>query len=193
MTVKGLTTPYRVGCEVLICLCRCEGLARGLLLDWYLGSQKLREILTLLCCISLSSSREYNASSRGSKKNFWRRCRGGLRKSHIPSTYHKPLSFALHFLPLVFLSPTSPLPFYLPFFRRVIVIRLLPVCLCVACLLVIMSSTPIIITTPESEVLNFKQREEENLKDAWYRICNAQNRSNRKLSTSVLLRNFYVG
>ena len=56
-----------------------------------------------------------------------------------------------------------------------------------------MSSTPIIITTPESEVLNFKQREEENLKDAWFRICNAQNRSNRKLSTSVLLRNFYVG
>ena len=33
-------------------------LARGLLLDWYLGSQKLREILTLLCCITLSSSRE---------------------------------------------------------------------------------------------------------------------------------------
>ena len=56
-----------------------------------------------------------------------------------------------------------------------------------------MSSTPIIITTPESEVLNFKQREEENLKDACYRISNAQNRSNRKLSTSVLLRNFYVG
>ena len=29
-----------------------------LLLDWYLGSQKLREILTLLCCITLFSSRE---------------------------------------------------------------------------------------------------------------------------------------
>ena len=39
---------YRVGCKVLICLCRCLGLERGLLLDWYLGSQKLREILTLL-------------------------------------------------------------------------------------------------------------------------------------------------
>ena len=49
---------YRVGCKVLICLCRYEGLACGLLLDWYLGSQKLREILTLLCCITLSSSRE---------------------------------------------------------------------------------------------------------------------------------------
>src|SRR6187399_3484640 len=89
------------------------------------------EILTLLCCITLSSSWEYNASSRSSKKNFWRRCRGGLRKSHIPSTYHKPLSFALHFLPLVFLSPTSPLPFYLPFFYRVFIVRLPLVCLCV--------------------------------------------------------------
>ena len=49
---------YCVGCEDFICLCRCEGLVRGLLLDWYLGSQKPREILTLLCCITLSSSRE---------------------------------------------------------------------------------------------------------------------------------------
>ena len=47
--------------------------------------------------------------------------------------------------------------------------------------------------SPENEVLNFEQREGENLKDAWYRICNAQNRSTRKQSTSVLLRNFYVG
>ena len=39
---------YRVGCKVLICLSRYEGLACGLLLDWCLGSQKLREILTLL-------------------------------------------------------------------------------------------------------------------------------------------------
>ena len=47
--------------------------------------------------------------------------------------------------------------------------------------------------TPENEVLNFKQIEEENLKDAWYRICNAQSRSTRKQSTTVLLRSFYVG
>ncbi|KAE8818620.1 Far1 [Hordeum vulgare] len=33
--------------------------------------------------------------------------------------------------------------------------------------------------TPENEVLNFKQNGEENLKDAWYRICNAQSRSTR--------------
>ena len=56
-----------------------------------------------------------------------------------------------------------------------------------------MASSSSIAITPESEVLNFKQKEGENLKDAWYRICNAQNRSTRKQSTTVLLRNFYVG
>ncbi|KAE8810119.1 Far1 [Hordeum vulgare] len=34
--------------------------------------------------------------------------------------------------------------------------------------------------TPENEVLNFRQNKEENLKDAWYRICNAQSRSTRR-------------
>ena len=56
-----------------------------------------------------------------------------------------------------------------------------------------MASPHIIVSTPDNEVLNFKQREGESLKDAWYKICNAQNRSTRKQSTSVLLRNFYVG
>ena len=34
------------------------GLSCCLLLDWHLSSQKLREILTLLCCITVSFSRE---------------------------------------------------------------------------------------------------------------------------------------
>ncbi|KAE8814659.1 Far1 [Hordeum vulgare] len=33
--------------------------------------------------------------------------------------------------------------------------------------------------TPENGVLNFRQNEEENLKDAWYRICNAESRYTR--------------
>ncbi|KAE8806626.1 Far1 [Hordeum vulgare] len=33
--------------------------------------------------------------------------------------------------------------------------------------------------TPQNEVLNFRENEEENLKDAWYRICNAESRSTR--------------
>ena len=97
------------------------------LIPWF---SKLREILTLLCCITLSSSREYYASSRSSKKNFWRRCRGGLRKSHIPSTYHKPLSFALH----LFASR-----FPLIHFTLAVLLALLPPCVfrsLASCLLV---------------------------------------------------------
>ena len=65
---EGIDNPFIA--LVVRSLFVCVGmrlLARGLLLDWYLGSKKLREILTLLWCISLSSSREYNASSRRSK------------------------------------------------------------------------------------------------------------------------------
>ena len=53
-----------VGCEDLFVLCRYEGLARSLLLDLYLGSQKLRKILTLLCYITLSTSRETQHSAQ---------------------------------------------------------------------------------------------------------------------------------
>ena len=63
---------YRVGCKVLICLCRYEGFECSLLLDWYLGSQKLREILTLLCCITLSSSRENQRSAPEVAGIWWR-------------------------------------------------------------------------------------------------------------------------
>ena len=50
----------------------------------------------------------------------------------VPIT--NPLSFASHYLHLVFLSPTSPLPFYLPFCFRVFTVRLPLVCLCVGLL-----------------------------------------------------------
>ena len=54
----GIDNPLSRWLRGFIYLCRCEGLACSLVLDWYLGSQKQREILTLLCCITLSSSRE---------------------------------------------------------------------------------------------------------------------------------------
>ena len=72
--------------------------------------------------------------SRGSKKDFWRRCRGGLRSSQdIPSTHHKLLSLALHYLPFASRFPLPhftlailfalslsilPLFLYLPLFAR---------------------------------------------------------------------------
>ena len=144
MTVKGLTTPNRVGCEVLICLCRCVGLKCDLLLDWYLGSQKLREILTLLYCITLSSSRENQRSAQ----EVARRISGVVAgEIYAKSTYQVPITnpyfphYIIRHLPLVFLSPTSPLPFYSPSFSFLplflylpLFVRLLFVCLCVGLL-----------------------------------------------------------
>ena len=41
---------------------------------------------------------------------FWRRCRGGIRSSQdIPSTHHKLLSLALHYLPF---ASRFPLPHF---------------------------------------------------------------------------------
>ena len=66
--------------------------------------------LRYYCCITLSSSRKTNVSSRRSKKDFWRRCRGGLRSSQgILSTHHKLISLALHYLPF---ASRFPLPHF---------------------------------------------------------------------------------
>src|ERR1041385_7258415 len=47
-------------------------------------------------------------------------------------------------------------------------------------------------TFGEEEVLTFKQRGGESLKDAWYRINDSQRRATKKQSTTILLINFYV-
>ena len=139
MTVKGLTTPLLRWLRGFICLCRFEGLVRGLLLNWYLGSQKLREILTLHCCITLSSSRENQRSAQEVARRIsgavageayarssqdldsrQRAISGAVAgESMQKSTYQVPIAnpylphYIICHLPLVFLSPTSPLPFFL--------------------------------------------------------------------------------
>ena len=66
---EGIDNPFiaLVASSLFVCVGLWD-LLRSLLLDWYFGSQKLREILTLLCCITLSSSRKTNASSRRSSR-----------------------------------------------------------------------------------------------------------------------------
>ena len=109
---------YRVGCKVLTCLCRRVGLERGLLLDWHLGSQKLREILTLLCCITLSSSRENQRSAQQVERRISGAVDGEIyaqvKTYQVPITNSYPSHYIICHLPLVFLSPTSPLPFHSP-------------------------------------------------------------------------------
>ena len=170
---------YRVGCEVLVCLCRCMGLLRGLLLVWYLGSQKLREIITVLSCITLSSSREKPTHAQ----EVVRRISGAVAGEVFAQvkTYQVPItnSSPSHFTLAVLFALSFPIfsPFRLSF-------------VCSSIWLVLLSS----LLLPNMKFLILSKGEGgENLKDTWHRICNAQNRSTRKLSTSVLLRNFYVG
>ena len=56
-----------------------------------------------------------------------------------------------------------------------------------------MSGSSYFVSSPEVEVRTFKQQGGESLKDAWYRISNAHHRCAKKHSTTILLRNFYVG
>ena len=125
MTVKGLTTPKRVGCVELLFLCRYEGLARSLLLDWYLGSQKPREILMLLCYIILSSSGKSNANAQ----EVARRISGAVpRESAQKSTYQVPVTIPISRITLfaIFLSfsypPLHPCRFIRPLFHNLLLL-----------------------------------------------------------------------
>ena len=76
-----------------------------------------------------------NASSRGSKKDFWRRCRGDLRQVktyQVPTINCSPSHYIICHSPLGFLSPTSKTIFknISPFLRpsSVHLLRLLFVC-----------------------------------------------------------------
>ena len=56
---EGIDNPFIASAARFLFVCAgTRRFACSLLLDWYLGSKKLREILTLLCCITLSSWRE---------------------------------------------------------------------------------------------------------------------------------------
>ena len=115
---------------------------------------------------------------------MWRRCKS--RHTKYPSQTHLP-RITLFAICLSFSSPPlHPCRFIRPLFPNLLSRSL------AFCVLVAMASPPIIVNTLDHQVLDFKQRDGESLKDALHRICNAQNRSTRKQSTSVLC-NFYVG
>ena len=56
-----------------------------------------------------------------------------------------------------------------------------------------MTSITILALSPDFEVLYFKQKQGENLKDAWYRIMESYRVCTIKGDMKILLRNFYVG
>ena len=129
--LKGFTTPSKRWVQACLCLRRYSGLDETLLLDRYLGSQT--EGNTYCSCAASPfplQGKNQRKPSLCQRVNFWRCCLWDSRRisgavvgeevksrTH-PSRCRKIISciyFVCH-LPLVFLSPTSPIClFRLPF------------------------------------------------------------------------------
>ena len=111
-----------------------------------------------------------------------------VKTYEVPITNSYPSHYIICHLPLVFLSPTSPLPFYSPSLSQSPPLFRLPVVY-----LVVMASSLSAPMSPEFEVLHFKQRQGENLKDACYRMMESYRKCTLEVNFRILLCNFYVG
>ena len=56
-----------------------------------------------------------------------------------------------------------------------------------------MASSVFIPSSPDFEVLHFKQRQGENLKDAWFRMLESYRSCTIEGDFKILIRNFYIG
>ena len=118
------------------------------------------------------------------------------RRTKYPSQTHLPRIYIICHLPLIFLSPTLPLPFYSPSLSQssplffAFLFRLL---VCQIVCLVIMASSLSAAMSPEFEVLHFKQRQGENLKDVWYRMMESYSNCTLEVNFRIVLRNFMLG
>ena len=112
----------------------------------------------LLCCITLSSSRENQRSAQEVARRISGAVAGEVyAKVNIPSTHHNPLSPALHYLPF---SSRFPLPhftlavlFALSLSIPPLYLPLLPICSCllmcwIACLSRWLKIIPNCVTLP---------------------------------------------
>src|SRR3990170_1133541 len=108
--MKGLTTPFSCCVQVFVSLCRCIywGLACA---SYWIDTLVLNrgKYLSLICCITLSSSREKSTQAQ----EVAGRISGAVAGEVLHQAYQVPIinSHLLHYiiyhLPLVFLSPTS--------------------------------------------------------------------------------------
>ena len=126
ITVKGLTTPLSRWVQVGVCLCRYSvacALSPTGLIPWFSKAEG-NTYSTLLHHPFLFKGKN-NTSSRGSRKNFWRRYQGDLRQARtyqVPIINSHPSHYIICHSPLVSLSPTSKTifekiwPFLSPFF-----------------------------------------------------------------------------
>ena len=123
MAVKGLTTPLSRWLQGSWLFVQVLGDLR--VVSYWIDTLVLKnwgKYLRYFAASPFPLQGKTNACSRRSKKDFWRRCRGvyaQVKTYQVPITNSYPSHYIIFHLPLVFLSPTSPLPF----------LRLLPVCI----------------------------------------------------------------
>ncbi len=100
---------YCVGCEDLFV---CVGARDSCVASYWIDTLVLKNWGKYLRCFTASPfplQGKPTQCSRGSKKDFWRRCWRVYAKVNIPSTHHKPLSPALHYLPFASRFPLPPI------------------------------------------------------------------------------------
>ena len=124
----------------------CAGTRDSRVASYWIDTLVLKnwgKYLRYLAASSLPLRGKPTQCSRGSKKDFWRRCRGGLRKSqHTKYPSHTLISHITLFAICLsfFLSPTSPLPFYSPSLSlsslSFSICLFLPACFLFSCVLV---------------------------------------------------------
>ena len=152
MVVKGLTTPFLHWLQDSYLFVQVLGDLR--VVSYWIHTLVLKnwgKYLRYFVASPFPLQGKTNACSRGSKKDFWRRCRGGLHQvksrfdlpttSHfwrrlrisqdIPSTHHKLLSLALHYFPFAsrFPLPHFTFAFSSPFLRSILCYHVPSFCL----------------------------------------------------------------
>ena len=111
---------YRVGCKVLDCLCRysvtCVSSPTGLI-TWFSKTEG-NTYATLLHHTFLFKGKPMHAQevARRISCAVAGEIYAQVKTYQVPITNSSPSHYIICHLPLVFLSPTSPLPFYSPFF-----------------------------------------------------------------------------
>ena len=131
---EGIDNPFiALGANGLIVCVGIRWLVRCLLLDWYLGSQTEGNTYSTLLHHPFLFIRKTNTSSRSSRKNFWRRCRGDLRQVktyQVPIINSSPSHYIICHSPLIFLSPHFTIfAFSSPSFRSILCYHVSSFCL----------------------------------------------------------------
>ena len=134
VTVKGLTTP--LSCWLRGSWLFVQVLGNLRVISYWNDTLVLKnwgKYLRYFAASPFPLQGKTNACSRGSKKDFWRRCQGDLREVktyQVPITNSYPSHYIICHLPLIFLSLLHPCRFIRPLFSVRLPLSLAPHIFC---------------------------------------------------------------